>query len=122
MVLALQDRQVIIGVGLSGLTERRPTFFQYFSVISFHIRFEYNIFGRSFTFSVNCSYFEWSAWDSCTVTCGEGTKMRTRAIKNFPLNGGEPCSDPVAEISHCVEICGMYFWTKYDYVVIEAQY
>ena len=63
---------------------------------------------KSFSFSVNCSYFEWSAWGSYTVTCGEGTKMRTRAINQLPLNGGTSCNDPLAEIIHCVNICGMY--------------
>ena len=46
-VLALQARQVIIGMGLSGLTEWWPTFRHYFSVISLHTQCEY-ILGRSF--------------------------------------------------------------------------
>ena len=34
--------------------------------------------------------------------------MRTRAIEQFPLNGGTSCNNPLAEISPCVNICGMY--------------
>ena len=57
-------------------------------------------------FSVNCTYTEWSVWGSCTVTCGEGSRMRTRNMDNLPLNGGKPCTDPLAEIERCGEICG----------------
>ena len=55
--------------------------------------------------AVNCSYMEWSSWGMCTLTCGDGTKMRTRAITQLPLHGGASCTDPLAEISQCKETC-----------------
>ena len=56
-------------------------------------------------FSVDCSYGEWSAWGSCTLTCGDGTMRRTRAIVQHPLNGGVSCTEPLGEVSHCGETC-----------------
>ncbi len=35
---------------------------------------------------------EWSAWKDCTVTCGNGTEIRTR-ICTENEHGGTPCNE-----------------------------
>ena len=34
---------------------------------------------------------EWSEWDSCTTTCGVGTKARTFTVQTPAVHGGTPC-------------------------------
>jgi len=41
---------------------------------------------------VNGNWGEWTSFDTCTVTCGGGTKGRTRQCNNpYPANGGVEC-------------------------------
>ena len=42
--------------------------------------------------SVNGGWSGFGAWSSCTVTCGGGTKSRSRSCTNPKAsNGGNPC-------------------------------
>ncbi|KAL1775484.1 hemicentin-1 isoform X4 [Sigmodon hispidus] len=44
----------------------------------------------------------WSAWRSCSVTCGKGIQKRSRLCNNpLPANGGRPCSGSDSETRHC---------------------
>ena len=47
----------------------------------------------------------WSAWSSygaCSVTCGTGSKSRTRSCTNpSPSNGGADCSGDSTETADC---------------------
>ncbi|XP_032223331.2 SCO-spondin isoform X3 [Nematostella vectensis] len=44
----------------------------------------------------------WSAWESCTKTCGGGEQRRTRTCTNpAPQSGGEPCKGRDTERKRC---------------------
>uniref|UniRef100_A0A8C2MET6 Hemicentin-1 n=1 Tax=Cricetulus griseus TaxID=10029 RepID=A0A8C2MET6_CRIGR len=44
----------------------------------------------------------WSAWRSCSVTCGKGIQKRSRLCNNpLPANGGRPCQGSDSETRHC---------------------
>ena len=54
------------------------------------------------TFSVDGVWGEWEAWSDCTVTCGGGTKDRTRECMG-PEHGGKECEGDTSEQSTCNE-------------------
>ena len=41
--------------------------------------------------SVDCAFGPWSDWNSCSATCGSGTKTRRRGIERQPRGNGKPC-------------------------------
>ena len=43
--------------------------------------------------SVDCKVGDWSAWGDCNVTCGRGTKTKTREVVQQPKHRGETCPD-----------------------------
>ena len=44
-----------------------------------------------------CVSAAWTAWSSCNQTCGEDTASRTRAVKQYPYDGGAACPAAVDE-------------------------
>ena len=47
-----------------------------------------------FTISVNGNYSNWSSWSDCSVSCGEGIRLRNRICDNpEPAYGGNGCED-----------------------------
>ena len=55
------------------------------------------------TCAVDCVLTEWSVWDVCSLSCGNGTTYRLRDIATHPQNGGEPCA-PLIESQSCNEL------------------
>ncbi|XP_053349644.1 SCO-spondin [Clarias gariepinus] len=51
---------------------------------------------------VDGGWTPWSAWSHCSVTCGEGNQIRTRACVNPPpRNNGTHCPGAERETQHC---------------------
>ncbi|XP_037550324.1 SCO-spondin-like [Nematolebias whitei] len=51
---------------------------------------------------VDGDWTPWSVWSDCSVTCGQGTHVRTRACINPPpRNNGSHCTGPERETQYC---------------------
>ena len=50
---------------------------------------------------VNCVWGTYGAWTSCSQTCGEGTKSRSRKVSTPASNGGQPCKGKDTETNDC---------------------
>ena len=54
-------------------------------------------------YSVDGGWSIWGSWGTCSVTCGNGTKARTRTCDNPPpANRGDDCPGPQQETSACL--------------------
>ena len=61
---------------------------------------------KSSYFLVNCQWAAWGSWQSCSVTCGGGTKQRTRTKSILAQNGGLDCNGDHQESQFCgTDIC-----------------
>merc|ERR1712008_633306 len=45
------------------------------------------------THPVDCFWGTWSSWTSCPVTCGRGSRIRSRQVEQIATNGGRPCKE-----------------------------
>ena len=51
---------------------------------------------------VDGSWGSWTAWSSCSVTCGVGTRARSRECNNpAPQNGGQECGGLATDDETC---------------------
>lgn len=67
---------------------------------------------------INCMVTPWSDWSACSVTCGDGFKMKNRMIKVEPKNGGRKCPKKLAKkkscrIAKCPVDCKMSEWQEW---------
>lgn len=66
---------------------------------------------------VDCAVGQWGPWSACSVSCGNGTKLRTRPITITPLNGGKVCPN-LTESQSCPGVpcpinCKVSEWTNW---------
>ena len=54
---------------------------------------------KNYLILVNCAWENWSSWSTCSITCGTGTKTRSRRISVHEENGGTACSGDSTETS-----------------------
>ena len=52
-------------------------------------------------FIVACMLSEWSQWEVCSVTCGGGTRVRTRTELVSPKHNGAVCSGSTDDEQTC---------------------
>ena len=50
---------------------------------------------------MDCEWDIWSAWSSCTASCGGGIMFRQRMIKQSECGCGLPCEGPDIEQISC---------------------
>lgn len=75
----------------------------------------------------NCTLAAWSAWTPCSVTCGEGTSIRTRHVANHADIFGQTCKGTLSEekicsIQTCVNKrdCSMGTWAPWSTCELSA--
>ena len=51
--------------------------------------------------TVNCQWSDWSFWSSCSKTCGDGIKERSRHVQTLAKNGGSQCQGLDKQTENC---------------------
>ncbi|CAE7454323.1 Hmcn1 [Symbiodinium sp. CCMP2456] len=74
---------------------------------------------RCSNFCVDCAWSDWGAWPPCTVSCGGGTALRSRAIETPKQGGGQECTGSDQETKTCNEQecpvdCELGSWTAWN--------
>ena len=77
---------------------------------------------------MDCEYQNWTAWTSCSVTCGGGRKSRRKLIKTPASNGGRQCDQRLDsnfdEVQCNTQICpaGIKFHVADHFANVSAIY
>jgi len=50
---------------------------------------------------IDCTFSDWTAWATCSKSCGLGSQARTRVVNNSGGFGGKPCVGPQVETQDC---------------------
>jgi len=50
---------------------------------------------------VDCEMSDWTRWEPCDRTCGEGQTVRERQVERFPAQGGKECPHSLIETRGC---------------------
>eukprot|EP00930_Biecheleria_cincta_P066152 TRINITY_DN5216_c0_g2_i1.p1 TRINITY_DN5216_c0_g2~~TRINITY_DN5216_c0_g2_i1.p1 ORF type:complete len:1322 (+),score=217.62 TRINITY_DN5216_c0_g2_i1:131-4096(+) len=66
---------------------------------------------------IDCKLEDWTSWDLCDVSCGQGSSQRTRAIKTVASFGGQPCGvmfqNKTCDNGVCPADCKLSDWTEW---------
>jgi hypothetical protein len=66
---------------------------------------------------VDCAVSKWSFYTPCTLSCGKGTKKRTRTVSSLPLHGGVKCPALVeyqtCNTAACPVDCELGAWDQF---------
>ena len=61
-----------------------------------------NLKGETTTKAINGGWGEWTAWSSCSVSCGGGSRSDNRPCDNpTPAHGGVGCSGSASKLKTC---------------------
>ena len=52
---------------------------------------------------MDCEWSDYSAWSTCSATCGGGQQGRSKYIQRPAVNGGKECTGEAAESRNCGE-------------------
>lgn len=67
---------------------------------------------------IDCKMSEWSDWDDCGATCGEGKQFRRRTVVTEPLWEGLPCESNTqmrdCKIKECPVDCEFSKWSEWS--------
>jgi hypothetical protein len=68
--------------------------------------------------AVDCSYFSWGSWSSCSASCGSGTQQRFRTVATEAAYGGKACANlhltSSCSAGPCPVHCEVSAWTAWD--------
>lgn len=56
---------------------------------------------RFISHPVDCKWGDWEDWGACSVTCGTGHHLRSRAVSIRAMNGGADCGIHSDQSEHC---------------------
>ena len=86
----------------------------------YSISFRNGIFILSFVITVDAVMQEWTAWQTCSVSCGVGTRRRIRHC-SAAVNNGKTCPDKKKNMNLYMETepcrekeCPMPLWTAWS--------
>ena len=67
-----------------------------------------------FIYLVNGNWSTWQDWNSCSVTCGSGSRSRYQECNNpEPAHGGSNCQGNDTEIESCsMKVCPGKFYNS----------
>eukprot|EP00929_Paragymnodinium_shiwhaense_P097590 TRINITY_DN59225_c0_g1_i1.p1 TRINITY_DN59225_c0_g1~~TRINITY_DN59225_c0_g1_i1.p1 ORF type:complete len:1427 (-),score=228.70 TRINITY_DN59225_c0_g1_i1:32-4312(-) len=55
---------------------------------------------------LDCVWHTWESWSVCSLSCGTGTRTRTRMVRTTAASGGSDCVGPRHDIGSCsLQIC-----------------
>lgn len=80
------------------IRQKRPTHAMTTSVVQ--VKCLYKAYNFSLFTSVDCTWNTWSDWDDCSVTCGDGTQMRSRTQNAAECNGAA-CTGDASDTQTC---------------------
>lgn len=74
----------------------------------------FNILNPLFYAAVHCKVTPWNQWSACSVSCGEGKRIKQRKVLRAPSEDGKSCPELILSKS-----CKMPACLEENYELIE---